>query len=174
MNCCPFDLRDYWFEELGSAEKRQVEAHLEGCAGCREELERLRVTGRALLALKDEEMPRRIAFVSDKVFEPSPVARWWAAFSLRAPRLALSTALLLAVLFGGLWVSKPSITVEKGRWQVAFGGGGAQAEETVAAMQAKHEADMRDVKESYELLLKEMNMLYRQSAEPRSAAAFRQ
>src|ERR1041384_966788 len=146
MNCCPFDLRDYWFEELGSTEKRQVESHLEACAGCREELERLRVTGRALLSLKDEEMPRRIAFVSDKVFEPSPVARWWAG---RAPRFALSIALLLPVLLRGLWVSKLSITVERGRWQVAVGGAG-QAEETGASMQAKQEADMRDVKESYE------------------------
>ena len=40
---------------------------------CREELARLRLTLDALSTLREEEMPRRIAFVSDKVFEP----RWW-------------------------------------------------------------------------------------------------
>ncbi|HZS49239.1 MAG TPA: zf-HC2 domain-containing protein [Bryobacterales bacterium] len=173
MSCSPFDLRDFWLEELGAADRRQVEKHLEACARCREELERLRMTQRALLALKDEEVPRRIAFISDKVFEPSGMSRWWAAFLLRVPRFALSASLLLAVLFGGLWVSKPSITLERERWQIAFGGRDSQSERAVAAMQARYEADMRDVKENYELLVKELNVLYMQSAQARPAA-FRQ
>jgi len=162
MNCSPFDLRDYWLEELGMAERRQVDAHLETCSHCREELERLRVTRQALLRLKDEEVPRRIAFVSDKVFEPSRAARWWTALNAHVPRLAWSMALLLAVLFGGLAMARPSITVERGRWQLAFGGS--------AAVEARHAADMRDVREAYEVLFKQLNVLYQQSAEVRPAA----
>ncbi len=162
MNCSPFDLRDYWLEELGAAERREVETHLSGCGNCREELARLRATQAALLRLPEEEIPRRIAFVSDKVFEPSRAARWWAAFSLHVPKLAFSMALLLAVFFGGAWISKPTVTVEGGRWQIAFGGN--------AAAEARHTADMKAVEQSFELLDKQMQLLYRQSAEIRPAA----
>ena len=165
MNCSPFDLRDYWFEELGAAERRQVETHLSGCQNCREELAKLRTTQGALLRLPDEEIPRRIAFVSDKVFDPSRAARWWTAFLLRVPKLAFSMALLLAVFFGGAWISKPTLTVEGGRWQIAFGGN--------AAAEVRHAADMKAIEQSFELLDKQMQFLYRQSAEI-SPAAYRQ
>lgn len=166
MNCSPFDLRDYCLEELGMAEKRQVEAHLATCFDCREEVERLRLTQQTLLRLKDEEVPRRIAFVSDKVFEPSRAARWWAAFNAHVPRLAWSLALLLAVLFGGLSLARPSVTIENGRWQVAFG----SDSRSVAAIEARHAADMRDVREAYEVLYKELTVLHQQSSEIRPAA----
>ena len=55
-----------------------MEAHVETCPRCREELDRLRLTEAALFALRDEEIPQRIAFVSDKIFEPSPARRWMA------------------------------------------------------------------------------------------------
>src|SRR5579885_2961551 len=71
MSCSPFDLRDYFFQELPDPQQRQVEAHVKTCQRCREELERLNLTGTALMSLVDEEIPQRIAFVSDKVFEPS-------------------------------------------------------------------------------------------------------
>lgn len=91
MSCSPFDLRDFLFDELPAAGRRQVEAHLAGCAGCREELERLRLTTAALQSVPAEEIPRRIAFVSDKVFEP----RWWQLWRL-APRLAFASALMVS------------------------------------------------------------------------------
>jgi anti-sigma factor RsiW len=176
MSCAPFDLRDYWLEELPADERRQVDEHLAACGSCREELERLRATHQALLRLKDEEIPRRIAFVSDKVFEPSRVARWWAGLGIYVPKLAVSFALVLAVFFAGAWISKPSITVAEGRWQLAFGAGAANVQQEVAKMQVQHTADMQDVRQSYELLLKEMNVLYMQSAQTAGArpAAFRQ
>ena len=40
---------------------------------CREELATLRLTLDTLSTLREEEIPRRIAFVSDQIFEP----RWW-------------------------------------------------------------------------------------------------
>jgi anti-sigma factor RsiW len=79
MSCSPFDLRDYFLKELPGPDGKQVEVHIKICAACREELERLRVTEAALVSLRDEEMPQRLAFVSDKIFEPSPVRRAWAA-----------------------------------------------------------------------------------------------
>jgi anti-sigma factor RsiW len=164
MNCSPFDLRDYWLEELRPEETRQVETHVAGCQNCREELERLRLTRQALLRLREEEPPRRIAFVSDKVFEPSRAARWWSAVWGGAPKLAFGLAMLLAVFFAGAWAARPSVTVENGRWQVAFGGQ-PRASEAVAAMEARHAAEMRNVEQTYELLIKQMNELYRRQAE---------
>src|SRR5512143_2769032 len=79
MSCSPHDLRDYLLQELGGAERREVERHAASCGACRLELDRLRMTEAALASLRDEEIPRRIAFVSDKIFEPSLLHRWWRA-----------------------------------------------------------------------------------------------
>jgi len=98
MSCSPFDLRDYFLQELADPEeRRQVEAHVRVCQPCREELERLRLTEAALFTLRDEEIPQRIAFVSDKVFEPSPLRRWLAAFWGSAARLGFASAAMLSV-----------------------------------------------------------------------------
>lgn len=97
MNCSPFDLRDYLLKELSDGERRQVDAHVRGCAGCREELERLQLTEAALFSLRDEEIPQRIAFVSDKIFEPSPWRRAWAAFWGSGARLGFASAAMLSV-----------------------------------------------------------------------------
>lgn len=97
MSCSPFDLRDYLLKELSDGERRQVDAHVRGCAACREELERLQLTEAALFSLRDEEIPQRIAFVSDKVFEPSPWRRAWAAFWGSGARLGFASAAMLSV-----------------------------------------------------------------------------
>jgi anti-sigma factor RsiW len=97
MSCSPFDLRDYFLKELPDAEARQVESHVKGCPGCQEELQQLRLTEAALLTLRDEELPQRIAFVSDKVFEPSPLRRWLAAFWGSTARLGFASAAMLSV-----------------------------------------------------------------------------
>lgn len=92
MNCCPSDLRDYFFGEVPPAERKAVEIHLAGCAACREELDALRLTRTALLSVPDEEPPRRIAFVSDKVFEPGLWQRLWSS----GPKLGFVSAAMLA------------------------------------------------------------------------------
>ena len=93
MNCSPFDLRDYFLKELTDPQQRQVEAHVQDCSGCREELDRLRLTEAALCSLRDEEIPQRIGFVSDPVFERS----WWAAFWRSPARLGFASAAMLSV-----------------------------------------------------------------------------
>ena len=97
MSCSPFDLRDYFFKELSAPEQLQVEAHVHTCAACQEEMERLQLTGAALFSLRDEEIPQRIGFVSDKIFEPSPMRRWFTAFWGSTARLGFASAVVLSV-----------------------------------------------------------------------------
>ncbi len=93
MSCASIDIREYVLGEAPAAERRRVEDHVHACAACQEELERLRVTHSALLTVREEEPLRRIAFVSDKVFEP----RWYQRIWGSAPRLAFASMALLAV-----------------------------------------------------------------------------
>ena len=91
MNCSSVDLKAF---ALGEASPGGgVAAHVETCESCREELERLRVTRAALLSLPEVEVPQRIAFVSDKVFEP----RWWQTMWRSSPAMAFASAALLAL-----------------------------------------------------------------------------
>jgi len=97
MSCSPFDLRDYFLKELPAPERQQVDLHLRTCPACREEVDRLRLTEAALASLRDEEVPRRLAFVSDKIFEPSPWRRAWAGFWGSGARLGFASAAMLSV-----------------------------------------------------------------------------
>ena len=96
MSCSPFDLRDYFVQELAAPEKSQVEAHVRTCAECRMELDRLSLTEAALFSLREEEIPQRIAFVSDKIFEPAPWRRAWNAFWSSGARLGFAGAAMLS------------------------------------------------------------------------------
>ena len=108
MSCSPFDLKDYLLKELAEPQQRQVEVHVRACAPCREELERLRLTEAALLALRDEEIPQRIAFVSDKIFEPSPWRRAWSAFWGSAARLGFASAAMLSISLMVFALTRPA------------------------------------------------------------------
>lgn len=94
MSCSPFDLRDFFFGELSPADRSATETHLSACLLCREELAKLSDLKTVLTsALPDEEPPRRIGFVSDKVFEPS----WWQRLWSSGPQLGFAGAALLAI-----------------------------------------------------------------------------
>jgi len=108
MSCSPFDLRDYFLKELTDPQQRQVEAHVKTCPPCREEMERLRVTEAALFSLRDEEIPQRIAFVSDKVFEPSPWQRWLSSFWGSAARLGFASAAMLSAALVVFSLTRPA------------------------------------------------------------------
>jgi len=82
MSCSSYDWKAYALGELDQNNRRQAEAHAVTCSSCREELAGLRLTLDAMSTLREEEIPKRIAFVSDKVFEP----RWWQIF--RSPAFA--------------------------------------------------------------------------------------
>lgn len=108
MNCAPDELKDYLLGELDEAGRARVRSHLAACAACREELERLRLTQAALLTLREEELPRRIAFVSDPVLERRRWRRLWAP----APRWAFASALVLALaIVAHGWLQRPPAPV---------------------------------------------------------------
>ena len=90
------DWRAYSFGELDTEARRAAEKHAASCADCQDELAGLRVTLDALATLREEEIPRRIAFVSDKVFEP----RWWQKLFLR-PSFAAGAVIAAAILAHG-------------------------------------------------------------------------
>jgi len=92
MSCSQFDAKAYFFGELAEADRRPAEDHLKACQDCREELERLRITRAALVSVPEEELPRRIAFVSDRVFEPRGWRRWLES----APKLGFASAAMLS------------------------------------------------------------------------------
>jgi anti-sigma factor RsiW len=92
MSCSTEDLKAYVVGEATRHEKAVVEDHVRGCQSCREELDRLNLTRSALASLEDEEIPRRIAFVSDRVFEP----RWWQTMWRSGPVMGFASAALLA------------------------------------------------------------------------------
>jgi hypothetical protein len=97
MSCKLGDARPDWnsyaLGELDSRARQEAESHVTACADCQDELGALRVTLDAMATLREEELPRRIAFVSDKVFEP----RWYQKLFLR-PSFAGAALLAAAIL----------------------------------------------------------------------------
>ncbi|MGB6945153.1 MAG: zf-HC2 domain-containing protein [Bryobacteraceae bacterium] len=91
MNC-EIDLKAYVLGEATREERSAVEDHVRVCQSCREDLERLNLTRSALASLEDEEIPRRISFVSDRVFEP----HWWQTVWRSGPVMGFASAALLS------------------------------------------------------------------------------
>jgi len=102
------DLRDYAVGEIEADRQPALERHLAACGECNLELDRLRLTTAALCALPDRDVPQRIAFVSDRVFEPSPVSRWFAGFWNSAARLGFASACVLAAALVVLAYHRPA------------------------------------------------------------------
>lgn len=94
--CESFDWKSYALGEMDHPARREVEAHAAVCPNCREELATLRLTLDTLSTLREEEIPRRIAFVSDQVFEP----RWYTrAFrGIWSPNFAAACVIAGAIL----------------------------------------------------------------------------
>ena len=101
-------LRDFAFDELPQDERRAMEQHLATCGACVTELDQLRLTASALRTLPDREIPQRIAFVSDRVFEPSAWRRFWNS----GARLGFASACVLAAaLVVSAWHYRPAAEV---------------------------------------------------------------
>jgi hypothetical protein len=105
--------RDYFLKELTDPQQRQVEDHVTTCSSCFEEMEQVRLTEAALFSLRDEELPQRIAFVSDKIFEPSPVRRWWTAFWASGARLGFAGAAMLSAAILVSAMTRPAPAPER-------------------------------------------------------------
>jgi anti-sigma factor RsiW len=156
MSCSPFDLRDYFLKELPDSERRQVEAHVRNCQPCREEVDRLSLTEAALFALREEEIPQRIAFVSDQVFEPSPWRRWWAALWGSTARLAFASAAMLsiAIMIAALHPVGQQIALRPGAPQVvqAISDTEIQSRIDTAVAKAVTQVDARQTEKTKQLM----------------------
>jgi anti-sigma factor RsiW len=139
MSCPSFDWKAYALNELRADERREAETHAATCSSCRTELATLRLTLDALSTLREEEIPRRIAFVSDKVFEP----RWWQAF-LR-PSFAAAFVLALAIVIHGFLV------------QASVDSAVAKA---VAQVEERNQKQMAGMLHDYELFSKQLTSMY--------------
>lgn len=101
MNPKP-DVHAYVLGELGAAERRAVEQHLAANPEAAAEAERLQAVTMALKRLPEEEPPHRIAFVSDKVFEPA----WWQ----RSWRVLAAAGMLSAAILSHAMLTRPQTT----------------------------------------------------------------
>ena len=97
------ELKDYLLGELRDEEKRRVEERLAADAEYRLEFERLQLTQTALLAAPEPEMPRRIAFVSDPVFEKPSL--WQRLFASPMAAYGCAAMLSCAILAHG-WMGR--------------------------------------------------------------------
>lgn len=116
-DCASYDLKAYQLGEASPSDRRAVELHARSCETCASELDRLNFTQAALLmGAREEEMPRRIAFVSDKLFEPKWYQRLWSA-----PQWGFASAGLLAgaIVFHALWLQQQQQPQPQQQQQVA-------------------------------------------------------
>lgn len=123
MSCSPDKLKDYFFGELDETQAAEVRAHLGQCPACSDELQQLKLAEATLKAVRDEEPPRRTAFVSDKIFEPS----WWQRLWQSGPRLGFASAAMLSL----------AILVHAFAWRPALQPVAVQPAWTSAAFEAK-------------------------------------
>ncbi len=190
MSCSNIDVKGYLLGELPEQEREEVAVHLAGCEACREEWDSLQLTHAALMSVREEEVPRRIAFVSDKVFEPN----WWQRLWQSGPRLGFVSAMALscAILIHGFTRPAPvgpaptldAAAVEQiverevaQRLDTAVAQAVATAEQRqeekttklLAAAEQRFEMDRRAdrlaVQETFEYLQKSMNSNFLASAE---------
>jgi len=173
MSCPPFDLRDFVLNELADSDRRLVEAHLLSCDACRDEADRLRTTQAALLSLRDEEIPQRIGFVSDRVFEPSGFRRWWQAFWGSAARLGFASAAMLSAAIVVFALTRPApappaspqpdLAAVEARFDERLNGAVARAvAETTARQEARTNALLAASEDRHRLEMKSIQLAVEQ------------
>ena len=139
------DWKAYVLRELGQDAHRQAEAHLATCSICHEEVATLRLTLDTLSTLREEEMPRRIAFVSDKVFEP----RWWQR--VFNPTFAAGVLVAAAILIHG--------SMQTGQDQVD-----AAVTKAVSQVEARHMQEIRAMYEQIDVRDRQVANMYLSNA----------
>ena len=172
MSCSSYDWKAYALGEVGPGDRHQAEAHAATCPSCREELATLRLTLDALSTLREEEIPRRIAFVSDKVFEPRPWQKWMQGF-LR-PSFAAASVIAAAILVHAFVRPQPPVDtaflesrIESEVSKRIDAALQRQAQETAKLLAAteqrfaeQRQADFATAGYNIDLLRKELNTMY--------------
>ena len=151
MSCSQYDWKAYALGEMTASERSVAEGHAATCAACREELAGLRLTLDAMSTLRDEEVPRRIAFVSDKVFEP----RWWQR--IWNPTFAAAMVIAAAILVHAF--ARPGADPAAIDARV-----NAAVTKAVAVIEARHEQEAAESQAAYMLLNKQFLQVYRQTS----------
>jgi anti-sigma factor RsiW len=141
MDHSQIDLNAYALGEGTAAERAAAAAHLAQSPEAALEFERLQLTLTALQGLRDEEMPRRIAFVSDPVFEPSLWQRFWNS----GPRLAFGGAAMLAcAITAHGFLMRPVVQpVVQASAQISQADVDAAVQKAVQAVEARTESRVR-------------------------------
>jgi primosomal protein N'' len=145
-----------------------------------EDAERLSATLTALRSLPDEEIPRRIAFVSDKVFEP----KWWQRF----PAWGFASAAVLAgAIVAHGYVQRPEAapapqpvaqvdtSVLERKFEALLRQADAEHDAKLRAVVAatekrlefEHRAQMLTIEENFNLMRKQLNRFIVATAEVR-------
>ncbi|MGQ9916855.1 MAG: anti-sigma factor family protein [Bryobacteraceae bacterium] len=190
MGCAEYDWKGFVLQETAPEERRRMEEHLKSCAACREEVEALGLTLVAVRRLPQQPIPRRLAFVSDPVFE----LPWWKRmWRMPAPAWGFAGALVIAgaIFAHGLLLPPPApvarvdaaeverlvqAEVERQvparleavvRAQIAPAAERLEARLTAFEQRVEQErrADLRDVTAAFELLQKRINNVYLASAQ---------
>lgn len=155
MSCSNYDWKAYVLGELDAAGRREAESHAGHCTLCREELASTRLTLDALSTLREEEIPRRIAFVSDKVFEQRPWQRWRQAFF--KPSFAGAVAIALAILAHAfLRPSYPDAALQS-KINTAVTRAVAEADQ-------RHAQELQQILSDYEIVSKQQKLIYAANA----------
>jgi predicted anti-sigma-YlaC factor YlaD len=95
-------LNEYLDKTLSTAKRRQVEAHLSGCAACRAELASLQTVFQALAALPEAAPARDLAPSIRKSLSGSQLALGWRLVLAVQAGLALGIFILFGRLASGL------------------------------------------------------------------------
>jgi anti-sigma factor RsiW len=185
MHCADFDWKGFVLQEIPPAQRRQMEEHLNTCAACRQEVEALGLTIVAVRRLPQQPIPRRLAFVSDPVFE----LPWWKRL-WRAPApawgFAAAAVIAAAILAHGLLAPPPPAVARFSQAEIEkavqaqierdlparvqavvraeIAPAMAQVETRLASFEQRvaneRRADLRDVTAAFELLQKRINNVY--------------
>lgn len=159
MNPNP-DVHAYVLGELNEAGRKAVEQQLGADPEAAAEAARLEMVTRALRSLPDEEPPRRIAFVSDKVFEPN----WWQRFWNSAPKLGFTAAAMLsAAILSHAMLTRPQPSV------TPVAAGPSSAEIRAMVNSAVSEAKLQQRDESARLVAAALRDAERRFAKERDA-----
>jgi len=92
-------LLDYYYKELSGAERAEYEKHLESCAACREALDELQVTSKALHTWDVPDPQMNIVFVSEKASLLDRIKESLTSFDFIKRHPALSFGYAMAALF---------------------------------------------------------------------------
>lgn len=185
MACVEYDWKGFVLQETAPEERRRMEEHLKSCAACREEVEALGLTLVAVRRLPQQPIPRRLAFVSDPVFE----LPWWKRmWRTAAPAWGFAGALVIAAaIFAHGLLSTPPAPVARvdaaeverlvqaelerqipAKLEAVVKAQIAPAAERLEArlaafgqrVEQERRADLRDVTAAFELLQKRINNVY--------------